>query len=124
MNSGSSASISSQGQLVVMSGAAISSWHHLSRPSTQFRPSRPVWRTTMQVLTAGQEFIASSAAALRGTLLPPRSPPSAVIMMVPEQSRMRSRRASAEKPPNTTLWMAPMRAQASMAMGSSGIMGR
>ena len=37
---------------------------------------------------------------------------------------MRSLRASAEKPPKTTLWMAPMRAQASMEMASSGIMGR
>ena len=31
--------------------------------------------------------------------------------------------ASAEKPPKTTVCGAPMRAQASMAIGSSGIMG-
>jgi hypothetical protein len=40
------------------------------------------------------------------------------------QSWMRSRSAAAEKPPNTTEWIAPMRAQASMAIGSSGIIGR
>ena len=35
---------------------------------------------------------------------------------------MRSRSDSALKPPKTTVWAAPMRAQASMAMASSGIM--
>ena len=33
-------------------------------------------------------------------------------------------RASAEKPPKTIMWMAPMRAQASMTTASSGIIGR
>ncbi len=37
---------------------------------------------------------------------------------------MRAFKASAEKPPNTIMWMAPMRAQASMTIGSSAIMGR
>ena len=36
---------------------------------------------------------------------------------------MRVLSASAEKPPNTTLWMMPSRAQASMAIGSSGTIG-
>jgi hypothetical protein len=43
---------------------------------------------------------------------------------VASASFMRSRSASAEKPPNTTLWVAPMRAQASMAIAASGIIGR
>ena len=38
-------------------------------------------------------------------------------------SWMRSRTASGEKPPKITLWAAPIRAQASMAIGSSGTMG-
>ncbi len=38
-------------------------------------------------------------------------------------SRIRSRSASDEKPPNTTEWTAPMRVQASMATTSSGIIG-
>jgi len=123
MKSGSSASISSHGESVVMAGSAISSWYQKSRPSNH-STCRPVCFTTMQVVMLGHEAIASSAAALRGTLFEPRRPPSAVIMMVESQSKMRSRRESAEKPPNTTLWMAPIRAQASMAMGSSGIIGR
>ncbi len=36
---------------------------------------------------------------------------------------MRSRTASTEKPPKTTLWVAPMRAQASIAAGVSGSIG-
>ncbi len=36
---------------------------------------------------------------------------------------MRSRSDSALKPPKTTLWTAPMRAQASIAIASSGISG-
>ena len=39
------------------------------------------------------------------------------------ESSMRLASASAEKPPNTTEWMAPMRAQASIAMGSCGWVG-
>jgi hypothetical protein len=38
-------------------------------------------------------------------------------------SLMRSASASALKPPKTTVCGAPMRAQASIAMGSSGIIG-
>ena len=37
---------------------------------------------------------------------------------------MRSRSASAEKPPNTMLWVAPMRVHASIATAASGIIGR
>ena len=38
-------------------------------------------------------------------------------------SLLRSAMASAENPPKTTEWTAPIRAQASMAMASSGIIG-
>jgi hypothetical protein len=47
--------------------------------------------------------------------LPPRRPSSAVMTSFDSQSSMRPARLSGEKPPNTTEWMAPMRAQASMA---------
>jgi hypothetical protein len=36
---------------------------------------------------------------------------------------MRARRLSAEKPPKTTEWIAPMRTTASIAATASGIMG-
>ena len=39
-------------------------------------------------------------------------------------SSIRERSASAEKPPKTTEWMAPIRAQASSVMTASGIIGR
>jgi hypothetical protein len=61
--------------------------------------------------------------ALSGTSLPPRMPPSAVIdeagcaILDPAGS------ASGEKPPNTTEWTAPIRAQASIATAASGIIG-
>ena len=38
-------------------------------------------------------------------------------------STMRLARASAEKPPKTTEWIAPIRAQARMAKAASGIIG-
>ena len=66
---------------------------------------------------------ASSTAGLRATGLSLRKPPSAVITALAAPSFSRSRRASAEKPPNTTEWGAPMRAQASMAMAASGTIG-
>ena len=40
------------------------------------------------------------------------------------QSAMRLAMESGEKPPNTTEWIAPMRAQASIATAASGIIGR
>jgi hypothetical protein len=56
-----------------------------------------------------------SALAFSATTLPPRTPSSAVISAQAPAFWMRSLRASGEKPPNTTEWIAPMRAQASMA---------
>ncbi len=58
---------------------------------------------------------AASTLALSGMRLPPRTPSSAVTTRVESQSSIRPARLSGEKPPNTTEWMAPMRAQASMA---------
>ncbi len=88
--------------------------------------SLPVLRTTsterMKSDTPGRPR-ASSTLFLSGTILPPRTPWSAVISRVDSQSMMRPARASGEKPPNTTECTAPMRAQASMAMAASGIIG-
>ena len=62
--------------------------------------------------------------AFSGMLLPARSEMLAVMSSLQAESLMRPASASALNPPNTTEWIAPMRAQASMAMGSSGIIGR
>ncbi len=70
------------------------------------------------------ELSAWSTFAFSGTFLPPRTPSSAVMITVDAQSEMRPASESGEKPPNTTEWIAPMRAQASIATAASGIIGR
>jgi hypothetical protein len=56
--------------------------------------------------------------------LPRRKVPSAVTTSFASPSSTRERSASAENPPKTTEWIAPMRAQASIAMTASAIIGR
>ncbi|MNQ53377.1 hypothetical protein D3C85_674150 [compost metagenome] len=112
MNSGSSASTHSGGQSSLAPCRA--SWYQMSRPSTQ-AISPWVRSTTTTEETLGQSFSALSTFCFSGTYLPPRTPSSAVITVRQSASSMRSRRASGEKPPNTTECTAPMRAQASMA---------
>ena len=67
--------------------------------------------------------IASSTATLRPKALPFRKPPSAVITKLADASSIRLRSDSAENPPNTTECGAPMRAQASIEITASGIIG-
>ena len=120
MKSGSSALISSGGQ----SGeaAAIISWYQTSRPSSQWM-SPPVRLITITFSTVAHFLTASSVLVLSGILRAPRIPSSAVITTFDVQSLMRPASASGEKPPNTTEWIAPTRAQANMAITSSGTMG-
>jgi len=112
MKSGSSASITSGSHSA--GAAATASWYQTSRPSVH-PISPPVRRTTRTVCTFGQCRRASSVLRLSGTRLPPRTPSSAVMTAQQSASRMRSLSDSGEKPPKTTEWIAPMRAQASMA---------
>ena len=66
------------------------------------------------------------AAPLRSrgrTFLAPRMTAEQVTSTRLLASSMRCARDSAEKPPKTTLWTAPILAQASMAAGSSTTMG-
>jgi hypothetical protein len=121
MNSGSSASISSGGQSAETPDSASS--HHKSRPAV-IATSAPVRRMTITLWTEVQCVSASSTLALSGTVFPPRRPSSAVIMSVLSQSLIRPAKASGEKPPKTTEWMAPIRAQANMATAASGTMGK
>jgi hypothetical protein len=76
--------------------------------------SPSVRRATRTVSTMDMPSMARSTVFLRGTRFPPRRPSLAVTTTLQRASTMRSRSASAEKPPNTTEWTAPMRAQASM----------
>jgi hypothetical protein len=100
---------------------ATSSCHHTSRPGLM-GTSLPARRSTTTFSTDGQLSRAWSANCLRGTTWPRRHAPSWVMRTLAWASWIRPARASALNPPKTTLWTAPMRAQASMAMGSSGTM--
>ncbi len=86
--------------------------------------SWPVRFTTSTFLIDGDAATASSTAGLSAIGLPRRLPPSQVITRTASASSMRLRSASAENPPNTTEWTAPMRAHASIATAASGIIGR
>lgn len=67
--------------------------------------------------------IASSSNGLYAITLPPREPASALTTTLGSASSMRVASEPLAKPPNTTQWMAPMRAQASIANAASGIIG-
>jgi hypothetical protein len=61
---------------------------------------------------------------LTSAVLPLRRAPSAQIRALAFETSMRSRTELGENPPKTTLWTAPMRAQASIDTTTSGIIGR
>ncbi len=84
----------------------------------------PTRRTTRTRCTVGVSVRAWSTLRLSGTIVPWRNPPSAVMTTFACASLIRSRSDSAENPPKTTVCTAPIRAHASIAIGSSGIMGR
>jgi hypothetical protein len=68
--------------------------------------------------------ILSSTADLIGAVLPLRRAPSTVTSAFAWANCIRSFTASGENPPKTTLWGAPIRAHASIATTTSGIIGR
>jgi hypothetical protein len=80
--------------------------------------------TTITEVTPPALSQAASTFAFSGILRPPRTPSSAVTTKVDLQSSMRPASESGENPPNTTEWTAPIRAQASIEIAASGIIGR
>ncbi len=90
--------------------------HRASAPG-RGRPSAPC------AACASASVMASSSRPLYGTTLPPRLPASALTITVGLASSMRLARLTLAKPPNTTEWIAPMRAQASIANAASAIIG-
>ncbi len=129
INNGSSASISSHGQSAL--AFCISSSHQRSRPSFishSIPDSSPTRFTTIQVSTfssicSDARAIAVSAFGFIGIAFAPRKVPFAVMSVLQVESTIRSANASAEKPPNTTEWIAPIRAQASIATVASTTIG-
>ena len=73
-----------------------------------------LYTTTLWMDSQPPSISASSTAGFNGISRPPRNCPSAVSTAVAPASIMRSCRLLAEKPPNTTEWIAPMRAHACM----------
>ena len=120
MNSGSSAFIGRGGQ----SGptCSIIASTSTSRPWIQVVWS-PVCLTTRTRTRSEQCSIAASVLDLSAVRLPPRGAVSAVMTSLAPQSFTRLASASGEKPANTTEWIAPIRAQASIAKAASGIIG-
>ncbi|MNF88610.1 hypothetical protein D3C84_711080 [compost metagenome] len=122
MNKASSAPISLGAQW--LDATFIRSSYQMSRCWCQ-AISPPVRLHTMIFCTLAVSGLVSarSTLALSAVRLPPRRPSSAVITTFDLQSMIRPARASGEKPPNTTEWIAPIRAQASIATTASGIIG-
>ena len=83
----------------------------------------PVLRTTITVSIEGTSPRNLSTAGLMSAALPLRRAWSTVISAFASENSIRSFTESGE-PPNTTLCGAPMRAQASIATATSGIIGR
>ena len=67
--------------------------------------------------------IASSSSGLYAITLPTRDPASADTISLGLASSILLARLCDAKPPNTTEWIAPRRAQASIANTASGIIG-
>ena len=79
--------------------------------------------TTITCSSESRSAIAPSIAAFIGVGLPRRSVASAVISALAPETSIRSATEPAEKPPKTTLWIAPIRVQASIATAASGTIG-
>jgi hypothetical protein len=121
MNSGVSASKNSGS---CTSGAvSTTSCHHTSLPGVH-GTSPPVRRTTSTCSTDSTPSTATSTAAFTGTAAPRRYCPSVVTTSFAPVSSIRKRSASAEKPPKTREWMAPILAIARVMITVSGITGR
>jgi hypothetical protein len=99
------------------------SCHHTSRESSQ-ATSWPVRRTTTTFSTRSPTLV--DGLVDRGLEGGRRTAAVAAVGgddHAAWQSTTREAKASAEKPPKTTVWIAPSRAQASIATATSGIIG-
>ena len=79
--------------------------------------------TTTTCSIFGRSSSTSSTCSFIGIGLPRRRFALAVTSSFASETSIRSLTDSTEKPPKTTLCVAPMRAQASIAAGVSGIIG-
>src|SRR5260221_14612699 len=112
MNSGSSACICSHGHSVVTILAA--SWYQRSRLGFM-STFAPVRLTTTTQSTPPVLAIAASTLAFSGTFLPPRTPSSAVMMILDWQSVMRGVALAGGQAADTIQGLGPIRVQAGAA---------
>ena len=114
--------LSSSSALHSSDASFINSCHSLS-----FIPKEDVssfrLRTTI-CLIRSRLSTASSTISFRLIVFPLRNPTSAVIIILDLESSILSRSDMALNPEKTTVWIAPMRAHASMAIRISGTIGR
>ena len=107
-------------QTSASSRIVFQSW---SRPATSSASACGRCRIRQASGLCADSSIASSSSGLYLTMRPGSSPQLADRITFGLQSSMRVASSLAAKPPNTTEWTAPMRAQASMAITASGIIG-
>src|SRR5215217_6603075 len=105
------------------SAASSASWYQTSRPSCMSQSAFVAWTTKMRSSDSRSPSV-SSTCCLTGAVLPLRRAPSTVTSALAFETSMRSLTDSTLKPPNTTLCGAPIRAHASIATTTSGIIGR
>ena len=122
MKSGASAFIGSGAHSV---SAVVMAWCHQTSRASSKSTASPVRSTTIIFSMEGHSLTAASAFAFMGmSLRVPRMAVSCVMSNLHAESLIRSRRDSAENAPKTMEWTAPMRAQASIAIASSGTIWR
>ena len=108
---------------VVGGGEALAEQLFQLRNGLVLRGSKAEIASLKELAEEDEASRAASAAFLSSMIRPPLVPPSAVISMRAPASSILSRRAFAEKPPNTTECTAPILAQACIAITASGTIG-
>jgi len=133
LNRGCSAPTHSIGAESSAGCRASASCHHSSLPASKgtsaLAAASGLSSTRTRSTLCGSDALfahlatAASTTVLSGIGFAPRRTADAVSTILDFESPIRAASASAEKPPKTTEWTAPRRAQASIAAGSSGTIG-
>ncbi len=95
----------------------------MSRPATRAASCAGRWRMMQRSTETAASSIARSRSGLYSTMRFGSSPHDADTTTDARESSMREASSGAANPPNTTEWIAPSRAQASIVMIASGTMG-
>ena len=102
---------------------AMNSSQSMSRPFCSGALSWDRWSTTQRAGLCRLSSMAPSSSGLYGITRLTSIPHDPATMSLGLASSIRLASSLAAKPPKTTEWMAPMRAQASIGITASGTMG-